>query len=78
MFDYTTDRLDEYSRIIVVDGNIGAGKTTVAKTIAKAFDMLYLPGRSSFHPGRSSLHPGRSSLQPVGRPFIPVGRPCNR
>jgi len=43
LFDYTTDRMDEYSRIIVVDGNIGAGKTTVAKTIAKAFDMLYLP-----------------------------------
>jgi len=42
-FDTTTDRLDEYSRIVVVDGNIGAGKTTVAKQIAKAFDMLYLP-----------------------------------
>jgi len=42
-FDTTTDRLDEYSRIIVVDGNIGAGKTTIAKEVAKAFDMIYLP-----------------------------------
>jgi len=42
-FDTTTDRMDEYSRIVVVDGNIGAGKTTVAKEIARKFDMLYIP-----------------------------------
>lgn len=42
-FDTTTDRMDEYSRIVVVDGNIGAGKSTIAKQIAKKFDMLYLP-----------------------------------
>lgn len=42
-FDTTTDRMDEYSRIVVVDGNIGAGKTTVAKEIARKFDMIYLP-----------------------------------
>lgn len=41
--DTTTDRFDEYTRIIVVDGNIGSGKSTVAKEIAKAFDLLYFP-----------------------------------
>ena len=43
-FDTTTDRFDEYSRLVVVDGNIGAGKTTIAKEIARKFDMLYIPG----------------------------------
>jgi len=42
-FDTTTDRFDEYSRMVVVDGNIGAGKTTIAKEIARKFDMLYIP-----------------------------------
>jgi len=42
-FDQTTDRFDEFTRIVVVDGNIGAGKTTIAKRIAKAFDMIYMP-----------------------------------
>lgn len=40
--DMTTNRLDEMSRVIVVDGNIGAGKTHLAKEIAKQFDLLYL------------------------------------
>ena len=46
-FDTTTDRFDEYSRLVVVDGNIGAGKTTIAKEIARKFDMLYIPGKST-------------------------------
>jgi len=42
-FDACTDRFDEYSRVIVVDGNIGSGKTTLAKQIAQKFDLLYFP-----------------------------------
>ncbi|XP_054719388.1 NADH dehydrogenase [ubiquinone] 1 alpha subcomplex subunit 10, mitochondrial-like [Uloborus diversus] len=41
--DGTKKRFDENSKIIVVDGNIGAGKSNFAKQLADAFDMLYLP-----------------------------------
>ncbi|KAJ3646431.1 hypothetical protein Zmor_024019 [Zophobas morio] len=41
--DRTTSRLDENSKIIVVEGPVAAGKTNFAKTLADELDMLYLP-----------------------------------
>jgi cytidylate kinase len=43
LWEGTTKRFDENSKIIVVDGNIGTDKVTVAKKIAEEFDMLFLP-----------------------------------
>ncbi|GIX75419.1 NADH dehydrogenase 1 alpha subcomplex subunit 10, mitochondrial [Caerostris extrusa] len=42
-YDLTTSRFDENTKLIVVDGNIGAGKSTFAKELAEAFDMRYFP-----------------------------------
>ncbi|KAJ8871307.1 hypothetical protein PR048_027624 [Dryococelus australis] len=42
-FDTTTDRFDENTKVIVVDGPIAAGKTALAKKLAQEFDMLYVP-----------------------------------
>lgn len=39
----TVKRFDENTKIIVVDGNIGAGKSKFAKELADAFDMEYFP-----------------------------------
>ncbi|XP_022708728.1 NADH dehydrogenase [ubiquinone] 1 alpha subcomplex subunit 10, mitochondrial-like [Varroa jacobsoni] len=41
--DDTAKRLDENSRIIVVEGSICSGKSTLAKTIAEEFDFLHFP-----------------------------------
>lgn len=43
LWEGTTKRFDENSKIIVVDGNIGTDKVSVAKKIAEEFDMLFLP-----------------------------------
>lgn len=43
IFDRTTYRFDENSKIIVVDGPIAAGKTKFAQTLAEDLDMLHLP-----------------------------------
>lgn len=43
IFDHTTDRFDENSKIIVVDGAIAAGKSAFAKQLADELDMLYMP-----------------------------------
>lgn len=43
LFDKTTSRFDENSKIIVVDGPIASGKTAFAKALADDLDMLYLP-----------------------------------
>lgn len=43
VFDRTTKRFDENTKLIVVDGNIGAGKTTFAKKLAEEFDLKYVP-----------------------------------
>ncbi|XP_075211912.1 NADH dehydrogenase (ubiquinone) subunit ND-42 [Lycorma delicatula] len=43
-FDRTTDRFDENSKIIVVDGPIAVGKGEFAKQLAEDLDMLYMPG----------------------------------
>ncbi|XP_037935618.1 NADH dehydrogenase [ubiquinone] 1 alpha subcomplex subunit 10, mitochondrial [Teleopsis dalmanni] len=42
-FDKTSKRLDENSKIILVEGPIGAGKSKLAAELAKELDMLYVP-----------------------------------
>ncbi|CAH1370927.1 hypothetical protein MTP99_012420 [Tenebrio molitor] len=41
--DRTTSRLDENSKVIVVEGPVAAGKTKFAKQLAEELDMLYFP-----------------------------------
>lgn len=41
--DKTTHRMDENSKIIVVDGPIAAGKTKFAQELAEELDMHYIP-----------------------------------
>jgi len=43
IFDKTTHRMDENSKIIVVEGPLAAGKSKFAKELAEELDMLYLP-----------------------------------
>ncbi|XP_067005754.1 NADH dehydrogenase [ubiquinone] 1 alpha subcomplex subunit 10, mitochondrial [Anabrus simplex] len=43
LFDHTTHRFDENSKIIVVEGPIASGKTEFAKCLAEDLDMLHLP-----------------------------------
>lgn len=46
-FDPMIDRCDENSKIIVVEGPIAAGKSSVATKLAEELDMIYLPPPSS-------------------------------
>ncbi|XP_050296640.1 NADH dehydrogenase [ubiquinone] 1 alpha subcomplex subunit 10, mitochondrial isoform X2 [Anthonomus grandis grandis] len=43
MFDKTTARFDENTKVIVVEGPIAAGKSKFAQEIAKSFGMQYYP-----------------------------------
>ncbi|CAG9855887.1 unnamed protein product [Phyllotreta striolata] len=43
LYDKTSARLDENSKIVVVEGPVAAGKSKLAKALAQEFDMLYLP-----------------------------------
>uniref|UniRef100_A0A7R9PIM0 NADH dehydrogenase [ubiquinone] 1 alpha subcomplex subunit 10, mitochondrial n=1 Tax=Timema genevievae TaxID=629358 RepID=A0A7R9PIM0_TIMGE len=43
LFDNTTDRFNENTKVIVVDGPIAAGKSDCAQKLAKELDMLYFP-----------------------------------
>ncbi|XP_005175406.2 NADH dehydrogenase [ubiquinone] 1 alpha subcomplex subunit 10, mitochondrial [Musca domestica] len=43
MFDKTTKRLNENSKIICVEGPIAAGKSKFAKELADELEMLYVP-----------------------------------
>lgn len=43
MYEDTQDHFDENSRIIVVEGNIGVGKSYLAKKIAEELDFLLFP-----------------------------------
>nr|CAG4641673.1 EOG090X05NZ [Eurycercus lamellatus] len=43
LLDTTTDRLDENSKLIVVEGPPAAGKSTLAKELAEELDMIYIP-----------------------------------
>lgn len=39
----TSKRFDENTKIVIVEGNIGAGKSSFAKQLAEAFDFKYFP-----------------------------------
>ena len=41
--DDTTPRLDESSKLIVVEGNTGSGKSKFARELAKRFDFHFIP-----------------------------------
>jgi len=43
MFDNATKRFDENTKVIIVEGNIAAGKTTLAKALAEELDMRHFP-----------------------------------
>lgn len=42
-FDYTIDRFDENTKIIVIDGPIACGKSELAAKLAEEFDMKHYP-----------------------------------
>jgi len=44
LFDGTTKRFNDNSKLIVVEGPPALGKTEFAKEIAEEFDMLFVPG----------------------------------
>jgi len=44
LFDGTTKRFTDNSKMVVVEGPPALGKTEVAKALADEFDMLYVPG----------------------------------
>lgn len=42
-FDSTLARMNENSKVIIVDGNVGVGKNEFAEQLAKNFDLKYFP-----------------------------------
>ncbi len=58
-WDRTTPRLDENSKIICVEGAHCVGKTKLAKELAEAFEMQYLP-----HPNMDQIY-----INPYGVDF---------
>ncbi|ESO89745.1 hypothetical protein LOTGIDRAFT_95085, partial [Lottia gigantea] len=42
-FDRTTKRMDENSKVVVIDGPLGVGKTALANKLAQEFDLKYIP-----------------------------------
>lgn len=43
LIDHTGDRLNENSKVIVVEGNIGSGKSSLASKLASLFGMIHFP-----------------------------------
>lgn len=43
LMDWTKKRFDENTKLFVVDGNIGAGKSRLAKALAEQFDFHFVP-----------------------------------
>jgi len=46
LYDGTTKRFNDNSKVIVIEGPPGLQKTKFAKELAEEFDMLYVPGAS--------------------------------
>ena len=44
LYDNSLARLNENSKVIVVEGNIGCGKNEFAQRLAKNFDLKFVPG----------------------------------
>lgn len=42
-FDHTRKRFDDNTKIILIEGNLAVGKSTVGQMIAKEFDMKFIP-----------------------------------
>lgn len=43
LFDPMVDRMNDNSKVVVVEGPIAAGKSKLAEKLAEEFDMIYLP-----------------------------------
>jgi NADH dehydrogenase (ubiquinone) 1 alpha subcomplex subunit 10 len=43
LFDKTTSRFDENTKLIVLEGSVGIGKTAVGKQLAELLDMHFMP-----------------------------------
>lgn len=43
LFDKTLTRFNDNSKVLVVEGNVGVGKTEFAKRLAKDFDLKFFP-----------------------------------
>jgi len=58
IYDRTSKRIDENTRVIVVDGPIASGKHEFAKLLAKELDFFYVPQSSpmDLHRGQHGLH----------------------
>ena len=46
MLERSIDRMNENSKVIIVEGNIGVGKAQFAQDLAKNFDLKYFPSTS--------------------------------
>ena len=42
-FDHTRKRFDDNSKIILIEGNVGVGKSWFGKQLAQEFDMKFIP-----------------------------------
>lgn len=65
------DRLNENSKIIIVEGNIAVGKNDFAKRLANCFDLLYVP---SVHDDAVFQHYGHD--QRLLDPFVSDDAKC--
>lgn len=74
LFDSTLSRFDENTRMIVVEGNIGSGKSALAKTIAEEFELKHF-GEPSFD--QVYVDDYGFDYRTIGHLFPPSCRPCD-